>query len=404
MTHQSFFDTMEKNTKGDGAQLLELLHARNVEATMFFKIMSENGYRSQNTQRKLISRDTVNIKKSDLCLICSLFGFAPEEFGYPADYFKSEYSNKDAGLYCYNTRREGMKEYRPFLENFDREANRHLLSATEELLVCDYVDKTRGIGLKENVNFYHEKAASFFDRLEQRLSKISSLKYIRLLQVPLGAKANGFEEGLSIILQDLFLEHFAHICRCLQNHSDQCSFVVVTCPFKLHTYFVVDNRVALTEYHRYDVNGIPTPDMLFVNMRDPHNRDAVGSVYINSCRDEFHRMLESRFNLDGKISKPRLIRGMFKLEKNLREKLGQLENELDHCEKSGLSGISTNDSFQLFEGCTTLDKKTEANLISWEKVEESLESTRRNYCNIMKKMEILGEIYKIQVPKHYQRR
>lgn len=394
---------MTNEKRNDGARLAELIAQKNIPLPAFYSILAQFGYASRATQSKFIAAQTLHIPKNDLCLICSLFGFRPEDFGYQPDYFKSQYSHKDAALFCYNHRKEGDKEYRPFIERFFEEVNIYLLKVEQELLVCDYLDKVRGIEQKENKVYYHQHNMEYYEALEGHFAKKtkenpeSPIAYKRLVQIPLGAQVSSFEEALDFVIEEMFPESFAHLCRCLRDFKTQCEFYVVVKPFRLHTTYIVDRKVALTEYHRYDREGTPIPDTLFVNIREPGDDEAVGSIYLNSCMDEFERMKYS--NRNSRMTIPNVINSIFSMQDRIQAQIDALEKEIHEAVHPGHQQKILQYAQEAING--QKDKVPESllsQLKDWAGQEKRMNQWLERQKNIRQKMKILVDTLKIEPP------
>lgn len=390
---------MAKNTtQNDALRLSELLEQNAIGRQEYHEIMSNAGYRSPNTRNSFLDRrEKPEIPKSDLCLICSLFGLRPEEFGYPSDYFTSRYSKAEAQVYCYNDYREGESNNRSFTENFFHEVNKHLLRVEHELLICDYLDKVRGIGQKENMDYYHARDTEYYHALETRLAeKIKEQKpvsYKRIIQVPLGVQVPDFESAVKFVLEEMFAESFEHFCKCLRDFRKHCEFVVVQRPFRLHTFYLVDAEVVLTEYHRYDRFGIPMPDTLFVNVRNPSDPNAVGSIYTRACLKEFRRLLNSPSNKGCKLTKYIIINSVLEMEQQIGEEMTTLAARLDAEDAMIQSEIGGKQLRLDLEEGIQLTPEAKRILNQWDQDEKRLDTLRERYENVLEKRKILREVF-----------
>lgn len=276
----------------DGQQLRKLLLERAITQEQFRKKWTEKTGQAPNTVAKFLKEDTPSFSPGDLCLICSVFGFRSADFGRPADFFRSDYSSQivDAEVYCYNDMQEGDLNYRPYPENFFKAVERNLLMVRRSLWVSDYFAKIKGLALKTEMDFYHKRNSAYYLELEKRMEK-HRFEYKRIFQLPLGTQISSPEQAIETVILGMFQEDFEHFLRCLKNFGDCCEFHVVANPFRLHTFFIVDGEIALTEYNRFDKNGVAVPDTLFINRTDPGNPRAVGSIYLRSCIFEFQRIL-----------------------------------------------------------------------------------------------------------------
>ncbi len=393
---------MADEKRNDGARLAELIAQKNISTPIFYSILAQFGYASRATQSKFISAQTKQIPKNDLCLICSLFGFRPENFGYPPDYFKTRFSHREASLFCYNNRKEGDAAYRPFIERFFEEVNIYLLKVEQELLVCDYLDKVRGIEQKENTVYFHQRNTEYYHALETHFAKKlkdnpqNAIAYKRLIQMPLGAPANSFEDALEFVIEEMFPESFAHLCRCLRDYKKNCAFYVVVKPFRLHTTYIVDGKVALTEYNRYDKQGIPIPDTLFVNISEPADEDAVGSIYLNSCLDEFERMMHS--NTENRLTIPNMINGTFALQTSIHNQIEALKQNIKESLQSSHQQEIVKYAKEAIEGSVDkLPDELAKQLKDWAVQEKNLNQMRERRKNIQEKMEIIIESFKDEI-------
>jgi len=397
---------MMDEMRNDGARLAELIAKKNIGTPVFYSILSQFGYASRATQGKFIAAKTKLIPKNDLCLICSLFGFRPEDFDYPPNYFKSQFSHKESALFCFNHRNEGKIGHSSFIEKFFEEVHKYLLKVEEELLICDYLDKVRGIEHKENIVFYHEHNIEYYEVLEKhfakKLKEEKPVKYKRLIQLPLGAPVSTFEEAVEFIIEEMFPESFAHLCRCLRDYKKHTEFYVIMKPFRLHTTYIVDGNVALTEYHRYDKKGIPVPDTLFVNIREPMDDEAVGSIYLKSCLDEFERMKNSERG--NRLSIPSLIKCTFSLNTKIQNQIEALKDSIpESVQESYQHQIVEYAKKSMVSQSGKMQDRLAEQLKDWENHEQSLNILRKRRENIQEKVRIIANSFKNELaagPSH----
>jgi hypothetical protein len=282
---------MPKDNKTDGTILLELLAARDISSREFKRIYKAKAACAENTANHLLQKDTTVINPPTLHLICSLFGFSPTDFGYAANAFESEHSiSNDREVYSYNYRDEGNLAYRPYMENFFRTVNKHLLLTKNTLRISDYIGKFAGIRQNEHIDYYTREATAYFHKIETRLAA-TQFTYSRIFQLPLGSKIDDARSAKQYVVETLLPSTFAHLCRCLYHHENQCAFYIVPRPFRMYSYYLIDESTIITEYNRFDKDGVPVPDLLFVNMALAGNDNGVGNVYIKSAVDEFDRMV-----------------------------------------------------------------------------------------------------------------
>lgn len=392
----------QEQKKNEGLLLAQLLNQKKVSTHDYNEIMTNAGYSSPATRRKFVTSQTVTFEKRDLCLICSLFGLSPEDFGYPGDYFNSNFSHREIGLFCYNHSKEAEKATRSFTEIFFAEVKKYLLKVEEELLVCDYIDKVRGIVQRENLDYYHSRDKEYYLALEERLAERSTsdsaISYKRIIQVPLGAPVQNFEEGVEFVIEEMFAESFEHLCRCLQKFQDQCEFIVIIRPFRLHTYYLVDGKVALTEYHRYDTHGIPMPDTLFINFSNPNDSEAVGSIYLKACMDEFRRMKNSLFNTNCKLTEPMLKKAVVSLDEKIRSEIELVRSQIIEARKKADEGMGPEAQINIFPNYAPVSPKVLNSLSEWDHNEKRLDVLKARHKNISEKRKILSDIFNLYAP------
>jgi hypothetical protein len=325
-----------------GSLFKQYLQSKDISDEAYYEAMRKMGL-ARNTAQSFILPSTEEIRTPNICMLQALFGVPPEHFGLPADIFRTTYSPKPAEVYCFTFRKEGDNNYRPFVENFFRSVNEHLLSAQERLYVCDYIAKIQGLALKEHVKFYTEQSLIYFEALERILAE-RKINYWRIAQMPLdyerqsqerGAVFQKFaaspsfdqtplEEAAEFWFEGMFSGTVGHLYRCMLRHPNQCQFYILLKPFRLHTFYLVDHKVCLTEYHRYDKTGIPVPDTLFVNQCDP----VVGETYFESCLQDFERHISTPANRHFRLTDALFLKCAYALEAKLKAAIGNIAEQL----------------------------------------------------------------------------
>jgi hypothetical protein len=93
---------------------------------------------------------------------------------------------------------------------------------------------------------------------------------------------------------------------------------------------LVDDNVTLTEYHRFDRSGIPMPDTLFVNTRNPFKKESIGGTYFESCFDEFERIINNQNNAECRLThhlmKQKVYEAIYELNLDMEKKKKEIEN------------------------------------------------------------------------------
>lgn len=267
----------------------------------------------------------------EICLLCTLFGFSPTAFGWPENAFLPEPSVAGSGhpqdtVFSNESAVSGGKDQSDYIQQFFEAINRFLLQTERSLFVCDYIAARQGIKQKAPLEQYFEQDRLYFSQIEKRLAG-QQFQYHRIIQLPLGSAVRNLNEALELVAEELLPDTFAHLCRCLRDHPELCHFYVVIHPFRLYTYYVVDQQTILTEYPRFDKSGVPVPDLLFVNHSSPDNPEAIGSRYIRSCLLEFRRMAEAKSNHRNRLTRTSLFEALQLLNKKLSAELDLLESQ-----------------------------------------------------------------------------
>ncbi len=315
------------HSKSQGTRFHEFLQEHNISDEQFHTIMKKMGL-SRNTAQSFISKEMNDMRAPNICLLQNLFGVPPSMFDLEDDFFNSEYSYNEGELYCFNYKKEESDTYRPFVENFFRAVNKYLLSAQKRLCVSDYFVKNQGLVTKEHLSFYKEKSRIYFERLEHKISENPKFEYKRIVQLPLHFDPRA--DPARFVVEGMLPEAFGHFARCLQQFPDQCSFYIITKPFRLYTYYLVDDNVTLTEYHRFDRSGIPMPDTLFVNIRNPFKKESIGGTYFESCFDEFERIINNQNNAEARLThhlmKQKTYEAIHELQHDIEKKKREIES------------------------------------------------------------------------------
>lgn len=328
------------------------LQSRGISDEAYYEVMRKVGL-ARNTAQSFLLPDTAEIRVPNICLLHTLFGVEPERFGLPPDIFSTRYSLKEAEVHCFNFGKGGISNYKPFIENFFNSINEHLLSVRERLYVCDYIAKIRGLALKEHNGFYRAKSTQYFENLE-KIIPARNIQYWRIAQMPLDYErqlsewkavleqyapshpipSNPLEDAVAFLLEGMFPETIGHFYRCLRDFPGNCQFYVILQPFRLHTFYLADRTVSLTEYHRYDKSGIPVPDTLFINKCsspsvnnpfDPGASDeSVGTKYFESCLEDFTRHIEMPHNCNNRLSAALLVKCLYTLEDKLLQAIDNI--------------------------------------------------------------------------------
>lgn len=361
---------------------MELLEAKKIEQKDFRRIFQQATDCSPNTAARFFQPNAKPIDKSDLCLICSLFGFKPEDFGYPHDLFTTEYSgSKEAEVHSYNFKEEGNKEYRPYIENFFRSVREHLLTAEKSVHICDYIAKMRGISQKEHLKFFNEQDALYYRSMEARLAEKQFL-YQRIVQLPLGVDITDFEEAVAMVVDQLFPDMVRHFYHCLVEHHRISHFYVILRPYRLYTYYISDRKTIMTEYPRFDKNGIPIPDLFFVNHQNPFDAHAVGSKYIDSCLDEFERAIQHPNNIRHRLTPTFIVRALYHLKKNAKQEIERLEAE-KNAERANIKKI--------FESGLSIDEKQEL-VRNLPNIDAPLNEAYRRFESVKQKLNLIDQV------------
>ncbi len=361
---------MNQQSKTDGLVLYEFLkkHLNNDFPKMYYSIMRDAGY-SPNTYKKFIDPKEVNrIQKHHLCLISSLFGCTPQLFGYERNYFKSGFSKKeDTELYCYHELKEEDKDYKPFVINFFNVVNTYLLNVEKRLYISDYFVKVRGIEQKDGSDYFHARDQEYFLNQEKRLEE-TRFTYKRIAQIPLESDIHTFEAATEFVLEEMFPDTFGHICRCIKKHPDLFEFYILMKPYRLNTFYMVDDKVVLTEYLRFDRSGTPIPDTLFVNKANPDHKEEVGSMYFDSCLYEFNKMIHAAARDHCLVTDAIIFGSLKKLYRNIQKEI-ELAEQTIASKRSEMYQASI-DFEQYDETQTTTLHEQEANLTELKKREK----------------------------------
>ncbi len=317
--------------KTHGETLSTLLTERGIDRRDFIHILVERGI-SDQTAKTFLKKETVEIKAHYLSLICRLFGFVPEQFGHNSDVFTTKYSiAKETEMYSYNFKNEGDKEYRPYIENFFKAINEHLLVAHKKINICEYISRNKGFELRESSKYFHEQALRYYKLLEVALSIKGSLRYNRIAQLPLGCEVTSFEAAVWVYLEEVNIDNLLHLCRCMYEFPYQCNFFIISKPYRTYTYYLVDDYLSMTEYYRFDKNGVSIPDTLFVNTFNPEDKKSTNFRYFSACQTEFETIADTTINKANKLTVNIIRKNLFEFEAYLERSHTHCLNQIDKC-------------------------------------------------------------------------
>jgi hypothetical protein len=141
------------------------------------------------------------------------------------------------------------------------------------LYVYDYLER-HNFEDQKYLAKYSKAHDDLFKSIEQRIQSNSSIRYVRLLALPLYPEENSLYSESSIkkaIIKYCSLPLFEHILRCIEKHLEyesektKSGFYMVSYPTKTFHYALVDSgKFFISEYFRYNKEKQCKPDILYV--------------------------------------------------------------------------------------------------------------------------------------------
>lgn len=208
--------------------------------------------------------------REELALMCLLFDKSPTYFGATTDVFTSPsntgrtstgVSSNKCLVYSGNENYNGRYHEKFLPDYYDLFlANAH--KATNLFDAHHYLAKSKDLA-KPN---YLDQLQHFYLRLEDILFNKPGLRYRKVIALPTYINPNGLdlEARIKLSIRHIFPQFYRHILRCFLQMGSRFEFYSITFPSRLYDFSLIDNRIALTEYYRYNRFGKAKLDILFV--------------------------------------------------------------------------------------------------------------------------------------------
>ncbi|MBI1227781.1 MAG: hypothetical protein GC192_21280 [Bacteroidetes bacterium] len=211
--------------------------------------------------------------RSEMALVCTVFGLSPSFFGEDGLYFKTPYNqinrNYLADFICissYQSDRDGLTD---LIGKYFGIIADHFVQAERRVSIYDYLGRSRN-ALASAV--YTGAQGEYFRKLEDSLrkNKEGGFKYERILALPKlydnhnNEALQGLGEALVQAVRLLYKEAFFHLVRCFQEFDATFDLYCLGVPTRLYHYGIVDKKYLISAYDRHDESGTALPDLLFV--------------------------------------------------------------------------------------------------------------------------------------------
>jgi hypothetical protein len=325
-----------------GKLLRQLLELHQLDVPSFFELLKDE-ISSISTVYKLLESE--EISKARLCLFCAMFNVGPAYFHKPDDYFDpvaapaNKASSSDR-LVLYNYIGERKSNYVEFVDAYFQAFANHILTAQRSIYILDYLASKSGVRLEDPIGYFHQANSAYFQKLQAHLSSGSPrIDYRRVCQLPIGITIDYdgitdeetlFQRKIEVVIESLFEETFEHFCYCYKYCNGHFKLYVVQHPVRLYSYYIADENCILSEYLRFDIKGLPVPDILFINKIGYSRQDSSAKFLIENYTQELRKLWEESTRLGRKqVTKDLFYLCTLKRAKAIEQELQTRQKELE---------------------------------------------------------------------------
>ncbi|HMN89675.1 MAG TPA: hypothetical protein PKE68_06615 [Saprospiraceae bacterium] len=330
-----------------GKLLRQLLEHHQLDVPSFFELLKDE-ISSISTVYKLLESE--EISKARLCLFCAMFNVGPAYFHKPDNYFDpvaalANKANSSDRLVLYNYIGERKSNYVEFVDAYFQAFTNHMLTAQRSIYVLDYLASKSGVRLQDPIGYFHQANSTYFQKLQAHLTSGSyPIDYRRVCQLPIGTiidqdgitdEETLFQRKIEVVIESLFEETFEHFCYCYKYCNDHFKLYVVQHPIRLYSYYIADENCILSKYFRFDIKGLPVPDILFINKIGYPRQDSSAKFLIENYTQELRKLWEESTRLGRKqVTKDLFYLCTLKRAKAIELELQTRQKELEIIENN----------------------------------------------------------------------
>lgn len=271
---------MKKETHG--AVISRFMEINNISVAKFAEIIG------REPQTIYAWRTKQKLKDELIALITLHFDIAPSEFGITFNLKYKNVGKSSNTLRFYEDSDDDIKLLDYFGSLID------VVETTQDTLnIYDYFGKMNNDTLRVQESF-HKYQEEYLLAIEKHIFESENFKsYNRTIALAL--RKNHYyqmEKCLEQAIELMFLVTFKHIWRCL-FHQDRFNLFITEAPIKSYSFAYIDDTYGISEYDKYDVDGNPKPNMLFITK---NKKGRSSEQIINSYRREYGKIIRDGNN------------------------------------------------------------------------------------------------------------
>ncbi|WP_299547029.1 helix-turn-helix domain-containing protein [Seonamhaeicola sp.] len=261
---------------------------------------------SRSRLHTYFNKSLKDFKRHEVAMLCSLLPITPDFFGLDDSIYTFKYKDKSDSAISYSHLKKNdlIKNYQDFLElYFDRIID-EVKKAKEEIIVLDYTGDN--LFVTEKLTRSGSDFKSFHDNYERYLEAISEFiyskkkenlakpVYTRILQCPINKLDRGinFNNHLDVVLDLSYNDMFAQF---EQLYRDDCkdyfNLYSIEKAFRPYSVMIIDRKIIITEYVRYNKSLEAVPDILFIDYKRSDSANDVAKVLIDTHMTSIEKVL-----------------------------------------------------------------------------------------------------------------
>lgn len=272
------------------------------------KELKQNGISIAQISSDLgIPRSTLNnrtgLSKSELFYLAYLIKNKYKvEISLPVDSLIYDFGRNGSSyekLLSFNVDNVSESDLKTFLTSYFSIIRNELVKIKTSYVSIHYFVIFESVNRKWNQENYEKEDQEYFALLEQQLSDNTTAKYTRILNLPIQFKSNNIgiydsatykygrklvDAELKYVIQNMLNKPFEHVVKCFIKFQDRFELIVTKNPFRLYNTYIINENIILTEYYRYDVNGIPRFDLLFLDKRVDERYNTLIEHHLNDVK------------------------------------------------------------------------------------------------------------------------
>lgn len=188
--------------------------------------------------------------------------------------------------------------YKNFLNAYFDQIIAEIGKAEKEIIVVDYlktefhIPKKNSVELNHKHMLYHDNYDRYLHAIESQIHKYPNMKYRRYYQSPLSQSSSRMssEDSKRLGVDLIYRKTIEHFC-ILWEKKVKFEAYLLTCPIQPSSFMLIDGKVLLSEYLRYNKKGVSKPDILFIE-RKGADELSTPNVLIESHKYRLENVLE----------------------------------------------------------------------------------------------------------------